>query len=84
MKITKVEAIPLRMPEEDIKYKSTGVNEALIVKVYTDEGIVGIGESWTNAVMGESNHRCTICMERKLRSGQNHRRRRSTGYHCPI
>ena len=54
MKITRVEAIPLRLPEEDIKYKSTGVNEALIVKVYTDEGIVGLGESWTNAIMGKA------------------------------
>ena len=54
MKITKVEAIPLRLPENDIKYKSTGVNEALIVKIYTDEGIIGIGESWTNAIMGKA------------------------------
>lgn len=44
MKITKVEAIELRLPEEEIMYAPTGTNDTLIIKIHTDEGIVGIGE----------------------------------------
>lgn len=43
MKITKVEAIVLRVPESYIGRELT-VRQTLIVKVHTDEGIVGIGE----------------------------------------
>ena len=43
MKITKVEAIELRLPESYLGPK-LGVRHVLIVKVHTDEGITGIGE----------------------------------------
>jgi len=44
MKITRVEAIELRLPEKEIMYAPTGTNDTLIIKIHTDEGIVGIGE----------------------------------------
>jgi L-rhamnonate dehydratase len=44
MKITKVEAIELRMPEDQIKCIPSGTQDTLIVKIHTDEGITGIGE----------------------------------------
>jgi len=43
MKITKVEAIELRLPES-YHGPGSGALNALIVKVHTNEGIVGIGE----------------------------------------
>lgn len=43
MKITRVEAIELRLPESYVGPPLT-VRHTLIVKVHTDEGIVGIGE----------------------------------------
>ena len=43
MKITKVEAIELRLPESSLGPES-GAQNALVVKVHTDEGIVGLGE----------------------------------------
>ncbi len=46
MKITKVEAIELRLPEaEIIEPKATACQDAIIVKVHTDEGITGIGDA---------------------------------------
>src|SRR2546427_718010 len=42
MKITRVEAIPLRLPE--INERCDGSQETLVVKVHTDAGIVGLGE----------------------------------------
>ena len=46
MKITKVEAIELRLPEaEIIEPKATACQDAIIVKVHTDEGITGIGDT---------------------------------------
>ena len=44
MKITKVDAIELRLPEPEIEYKATAAQDALIIKIHTDAGIVGIGE----------------------------------------
>lgn len=44
MKITEVEAIELRLPEPEIEYKATAAQDALIIKIHTDAGIVGIGE----------------------------------------
>ena len=44
MKITKVEAIEIRLPEEEVLHKSSSSQNSLIVKIHTDEGIVGIGE----------------------------------------
>jgi L-alanine-DL-glutamate epimerase-like enolase superfamily enzyme len=43
MKITKVEAIPIRQKEE-IKLINDSAQDGIIIKVYTDEGIVGYGE----------------------------------------
>ena len=43
MKITAVEAIPLRLPEVDIT-RADGTQDALIIRVHTDEGMVGLGE----------------------------------------
>lgn len=54
MKITNVEAIPLRIPQK-MKFSapsassggfSTESDGHVLVKVHTDEGIVGIGEAW--------------------------------------
>jgi len=48
MKITKVETIALRYPTREPFYNAIGKSTArccLVVKVYTDEGIVGIGEA---------------------------------------
>lgn len=44
MKITDVEAIELRLPESEIEDKASAAQDALIIKIHTDEGIVGIGE----------------------------------------
>ncbi len=42
MKITRVEAIHLRLPE--VNERCDGSQETLVVKVHTDAGIVGVGE----------------------------------------
>ena len=44
MKITRVEAIELRLPESEVLDKASSGQNSLIVKIHTDEGIVGIGE----------------------------------------
>jgi len=44
MRITKVEAIELRLPEEQVLPIPSGVQDTLIIKIETDEGITGIGE----------------------------------------
>lgn len=44
MKITKVEAIELRLPDDEIVDKASAGQTSLIVKIHTDAGIVGIGE----------------------------------------
>ena len=43
MKITQVEAIEVRLPESEVKNKASAAQDALIIKVHTDEGIVGVG-----------------------------------------
>jgi len=43
VKITAVEAIPLRLPQLD-DARADGTQDALIVRVHTDEGLVGLGE----------------------------------------
>ncbi len=43
MRITDIEAIWLRLPEVDAT-RCDGTQETLVVRIYTDEGIVGIGE----------------------------------------
>jgi L-alanine-DL-glutamate epimerase-like enolase superfamily enzyme len=44
VKITKVEAIEVRLPESEMEEKASAAQDALIIKIDTDEGIVGIGE----------------------------------------
>ena len=44
MKISTVEAMEIRLPESEILDKASSGQTSLIVKVHTDEGIVGIGE----------------------------------------
>ena len=44
MKITRVEAIELRLPESEVLDKASSGQNSLIVKIHTDEGVVGIGE----------------------------------------
>jgi len=46
VKITKVEAIELRLPESEISETiDMWIQDALIVKIHTDEGIIGIGDA---------------------------------------
>ncbi|MFC1942576.1 mandelate racemase/muconate lactonizing enzyme family protein [Chloroflexota bacterium] len=49
MKITRVEAIEVRLPESEVEDKATGAQDACIIKIHTDEGIVGIGEVESSA-----------------------------------
>jgi len=44
VKITDVETIELRLPDSDIEEVASAAQEALIIKIHTDAGIVGIGE----------------------------------------
>jgi L-alanine-DL-glutamate epimerase-like enolase superfamily enzyme len=44
MKITKVEAIEVRLPEGAMEHKASAAQDALIIKIHTDAGITGIGE----------------------------------------
>ena len=44
MKITKVETLLLRQPGELKSTIADGSQDALVVRIYTDEGIVGVGE----------------------------------------
>ncbi|GHO89806.1 mandelate racemase/muconate lactonizing enzyme family protein [Dictyobacter formicarum] len=43
MKITDIEAIPLRLPDVD-DARCDGTQDALIIRVHTDEGLIGLGE----------------------------------------
>jgi len=44
MKITKVEAIEVRLPEREVEHKASSTQDACLIRISTDEGIVGIGE----------------------------------------
>ncbi|MBI5877904.1 MAG: mandelate racemase/muconate lactonizing enzyme family protein [Chloroflexi bacterium] len=44
MKITEVEVIPLRIPQHNI-HIADGIQDDVIVRVHTDEGIIGVGEA---------------------------------------
>jgi L-alanine-DL-glutamate epimerase-like enolase superfamily enzyme len=54
MKITKVEAIEVRLPESEMEDKASAAQEALIIKIHTDGGIVGIGEVDSSARMAKA------------------------------
>jgi L-rhamnonate dehydratase len=49
LKITKVEAIEVRLPEAEIEDKASGTQDSCIIKIHTDKGIVGIGEVASSA-----------------------------------
>ena len=52
MKITRVEAIPLRLPE--INERCDGSQETLVVKVHTDAGITGVGEVDSSSLVAKA------------------------------
>src|ERR1700676_1691847 len=52
MKITRVEAIPLRLPE--INERCDGSQETLVVKVHTDTGLVGVGEADSSSLVAKA------------------------------
>jgi L-rhamnonate dehydratase len=54
MRITKVEAIEVRQPESEMQDKASAAQDALIIKLHTDEGIVGIGEVDSSARMAKA------------------------------
>jgi L-rhamnonate dehydratase len=43
MKITRVEAIPIRQ-SADVQFNNDSSQDGIIIKVYTDEGVIGYGE----------------------------------------
>src|SRR5689334_19103197 len=52
MKITRVEAIPLRLPA--VNERCDGSQETLVVRVHTDEGLVGVGEVDSSALVAKA------------------------------
>src|SRR5437773_5727300 len=52
MKITRVEPIHLRLP--DVNERCDGSQETLLVKVYTDAGIIGVGEVDSSALVAKA------------------------------
>jgi L-alanine-DL-glutamate epimerase-like enolase superfamily enzyme len=52
MKITRVEPIHLRLP--DVNERCDGSQETLVVKVHTDEALVGVGEADTSSLVGKA------------------------------
>src|SRR6476661_8678395 len=52
MKITRVEPIHLRLP--NVNERADGSQETLIVKVHTDEGIVGVGEADSSSLVAKA------------------------------
>src|SRR4051812_25980055 len=52
MKITRVEAIHLRLPE--VNERCDGSQETLVVKVHTDEGITGVGEVDSSSLVAKA------------------------------
>src|SRR5262249_59630611 len=52
MKITRVEAIHLRLP--DVNERCDGSQETLVVKVHTDANLVGVGEVDSSALVAKA------------------------------
>src|SRR2546421_11954326 len=52
MKITRVEAIALRLPV--VNERCDGTQETLVVKVHTDAGLVGIGEVDSSSLVAKA------------------------------
>ena len=57
MKITAVEPIVLRLAEVDTS-RADGTQDAFVVRVHTDEGLVGIGEADTSPYLARPSWRC--------------------------
>ncbi len=53
MRITDVEPVVLRLPEVDVT-RADGTQDAFLVRVHTDEGIVGIGEADTAPLLART------------------------------
>jgi L-alanine-DL-glutamate epimerase-like enolase superfamily enzyme len=53
MRITRVEPIVLRLPEVDVT-RADGTQDAFLVRVHTDEGIIGIGEADTSPYLART------------------------------
>ncbi len=52
MKITRVEAIHLRLPE--VNERCDGSQETLVVKLHTDQGLVGVGEVDSSSLVAKA------------------------------
>src|SRR5438132_13051885 len=52
MKIIRVEPIHLRLP--DVNERCDGSQETLVVKVYTDDGLVGVGEVDSSSLVAKA------------------------------
>src|SRR5205809_4322917 len=52
MKITRVEPIHLRLPQ--VTERCDGSQETLVVKVHTDEGIIGVGEVDSSSLVAKA------------------------------
>ena len=59
MRITDVESIMLRLPE--VRRIGDGCQSVLIIRVHTDEGIVGIGEAHTNPLVSKAIIDAPLC-----------------------
>jgi len=68
MKITKVEAIPFGVPIRDFADAYTGftTSNAVLVKIYTDDGTIGFGEAcaWEPEFYGETLESVTSTIEK--------------------
>lgn len=53
MKITDIEAIPLRLPDID-DARCDGTQDALIIRVHTDEGLIGLGEADSSPMVAKA------------------------------
>lgn len=54
MRITQVEAIELRLPENQMLEKASAGQNSLVVKIHTDDGLTGVGEVDTHARVGKA------------------------------
>lgn len=53
MRITRVEPIVLRLPDVDTS-RADGTQDAFLVRVHTDEGLVGVGEADTSPYLART------------------------------
>jgi len=69
MEITKVEAMPVSIPQKKAfttHRETVTQRDYVVVKVYTDEGIVGISEASTIGTWGEPQQACVYAIENIL------------------